>query len=189
MDTLTTFCRQVRARSEDHRKSVRLLYRESIFSQIIAILRQELDSMVRVVYLLSIQDMDYRDALIKASVEGKQWTAKGNKKKITDKEMVDLANELQGWTKSVYKFGCAFIHLSGFHDYKDRDPMELISDEDKSAILEHMRGYHGGPLEENPKMVDLSPYFPMVFNKIADNLECYIKYLEEKKTLYGDDIR
>jgi hypothetical protein len=67
--------------------------------------------------------------------------------------------------------------------------MELISDEEKTAILEHIRYYHGGPSVKNPKMTDLSPYLPMVFNKIADNLEYYLQCLEQKKTLYGDDIR
>ena len=47
---------------------------------------------------------------------------------ITDKEMVELAQELQGWTESVYKFGCAFIHLSGLHDYNSRDPLSLVSE-------------------------------------------------------------
>jgi hypothetical protein len=36
---------------------------------------------------------------------------------MTDREMIVIAHELQGWTQSVYKFGCAFIHLSSLHDY------------------------------------------------------------------------
>jgi hypothetical protein len=78
----------------------------------VAVLRQELDSMIRVIYLLSQSDIAFRDELIQASVEGKQWVAKGTKHRVTDKEMVELANELHGWTESVYRFGCAFIHLS-----------------------------------------------------------------------------
>lgn len=97
--------------------------------------------------------------------------------------MVDLANKLQGWTESVYRFGCAFIHLSSFHDYQERDPMDMVSDDEKKVILKHMRYYHGGPTEPNPKFNDLALYLPQVFEKIASNLEIYVRDLESGKTL------
>jgi hypothetical protein len=156
MSHLEVFCRQVRSRSDDHRKAIRLLYPARISSQIVSILRQELDSMIRVIYLLSTSDVTYRDELIKASVEGRVWTEKSGKRRITDRDMVDLATELHGWTESVYRFGCAFIHLSSFHDYQERDPMDMVSGDEKKAILEHMRYYHGGPLESDPKFDGIS---------------------------------
>lgn len=183
MNYLEMFCRQVRARSKQHRESIHLLYPAHISSQIGSILRQELDSMVRVIYLLSISDMAHREELIKASVERREWTAKGKRKRITDREMVNLANNLHGWTESVYRFGCAFIHLSGFHDYRERDPMDMISIDEKNAILKHMRYYHGGPPNPNPTFNDLFPYLPQVYEKIASNLECYVKDLEDGKTI------
>jgi hypothetical protein len=183
MDNLEIFCRQVHARSNDHRNAIRLLHSGGISSQIVSILREKLDSMIRVIYLLSISDMAYRDKLIKASVEGHKWTEKGSNKPITDRKMVDLANKLQGWTESVYRFGCGFIHLSSFHDYKERDPMDIITAEEKENILKHMRYYHGGPLESEPKFDDLIFYLPMVFEKIAENLECYVRNLESGKIL------
>ncbi len=183
MDFLESFCRQIRLRSNDNRKAFRLLESGDIPSQMVSILRQELDSMIRVIYLLSQSDMSYRNELIQASVEGKHWVVKGKKRRITDKEMVELVNELHGWAKSVYRFGCAFIHLSGFHDYRERDPMEMISKEEKEAVLKHMKYYHGGPSDPNPTFKDLIPYLPMVFEKIASNLECYVKDLEAKKTI------
>jgi hypothetical protein len=183
MNNLDIFCRQIRERSNENRMAMNLLYSAHIPSQLISILRQELDSMVRVIYLLSISDMAYRDNLIRDSVEGRKWREKGSNKSITDREMVDLANKLQGWTESVYRFGCAFIHLSNFHDHKKRDPMGMISAEEKESLLEHMRAYHGGPLIPNPKFTDLIPFLPMVFHKIADNLECYIKSLEKNETI------
>jgi hypothetical protein len=91
--------------------------------------------------------------------------------------MVNLANKLQGWTESVYRFGCAFIHLSNFHDYQQRNLMELITEEEKNAIVNHLRYYHGGPLTSNSSFDDLIPYLPNVFDKIASNLECYVKEL------------
>jgi hypothetical protein len=183
MDFLESFCRQIRLRSSDNRKAFQLLGAGDIPSQMVAVLRQELDSMIRAIYLLSQSDMTYRDELIQASVEGKQWIAKGKKHRITDKEMVEIANELHGWTESVYRFGCAFIHLSSFHDYRERDPMDMISKEEKESVLKHMRYYHGGPSQANPTFKDLIPYLPMVFEKIASNLECYVKDLETKKVI------
>ena len=183
MSDLETFCRQVRTRSSEHRMAVNLLYRGNIPSQIISILRQELDSMIRVIYLLNIPDMSYRNELIKASVNGQEWMEEKTGKRITDRKMANLANKLEGWTESVYRFGCSFIHLSGFHDYKDRDPLTMISAEEKKVILKHMRNYHFGPSNPNPTFKDLIPYLPSVFNKIAENLEVYVKDLESGKTI------
>jgi hypothetical protein len=183
MSELTTFCRQVRARSAEHRLAIAKLQPAELHGQNIAILRQELDSMVRVIYLLSITDRERRYELIKSAVDGEQWSQAGSKKRITDREMVDLANSLQGWTQSVYRFGCAFIHLSEFHDYKHRDPMDLIADEERRAILDHMRYYHGGPIAERPSFSELIPYLPRVFEKIAANLEHYVRDLEKDGNL------
>ncbi|MGD2207471.1 MAG: hypothetical protein PVH17_11905, partial [Anaerolineae bacterium] len=116
--------------------------------------------MIRVIYLLSLSDIAYRNELIRASIDGHRWTAKGSNRRITDREMVDLANQLQGWTESVYRFGCAFIHLSRFHDHQARDPMDMISDDEKEAVLKHMRHYHGGPHGSDPRFNDLIPYLP-----------------------------
>lgn len=66
MSTLETFCRQVRARSEEHQKAMTLLHTGGVLAQVKAILRQELDWMVCVIYLLSISDLRYRDELIRA---------------------------------------------------------------------------------------------------------------------------
>ncbi len=187
MNALEEFCRQIRARSTEYKKAILLLHDNNLPSQVVAILRQELDSMIRVIYLLTITDKEYRAGLVQASVEGNPWKKKNSQHKITDREMVDIANQLQGWTESVYKFGCGFIHLSNFHDYKERDPLAMISSGEKDAILKHMRYYHGGPLNPDPKFSDLVDYLPRVFEKISDNLECYLKELEAEKCLDEDE--
>lgn len=99
--------------------------------------------------------------------------------------MVDLADTLHGWTKSVYTFGCAFIHLSNLHDYQSRDPLDQISETERAAIVEHLRYYHGGPVAASPRFGDVVPLLPAVFAKIADNLECYVKQLERGEDLGG----
>jgi hypothetical protein len=176
---LNIFCRTIRARSEEHKKALYLVYDAGLFGQVIAILRQELDSFIRVLYLLSIPDRSSREELIRQTLEGKKWTdERGNL--IHDAQMVNHANKLGGWEKNAYRFGCSFIHLSNLHDYQERDPLSTISSDDKESILSYMRSYHGGPTELNPKLKDVIPYLPKVFDKIADNLEYYTWILEER---------
>jgi hypothetical protein len=172
------FCRQIRSRSQEHLQTMKLLATHQIAGQMVAVLRQELDSMVRVIYLLD-KPVARRNQLIVASVNGERWYQENSPKKlVTDKEMVELAQTLEGWTQSVYKFGCAFIHLSACHDYSDRDPLQLISNEEKQDILYYCCYYHGGPISDTPSFQNLIPYFPDVLKKISSNLECNLKRLE-----------
>ena len=97
--------------------------------------------------------------------------------------MVDLSQRLHGWTESVYKFACAFIHLSDFHGSYDEQPLTRLKATEKADILEHMRYYHGGPPNDDPSMQDLAMYIPMVFEKISGNLECCLKMLEKNEKL------
>jgi hypothetical protein len=181
----TIFCRQVRERSLEHSRAMEALTNANAPGQMVAILRQELDSMVRVIFLLAQDDRGYRSKLIEASVNGERWRGKGSRAKVRDREMVDLADKLQGWTNSVYKFGCAFIHLSSQHDHGVRDPFRELPEDEQATVVGHLRYYHGGPSVERPTFQDIIPFLPNVFAKIAANLECYVKNLEDGKSLEG----
>jgi hypothetical protein len=171
------FIRQVRSRSEEHQRAMEVLSQARLAGQMVAVLRQELDSMVRVIYLLE-QDEARRTVLIKASVQGEKWSQLHSRSYVSDKEMVDLAQGLEGWTRSVYKFGCAFIHLSNLHDYNDRDPLEQLPPGEREDLLGHCRHYHGGPPQDDAKFSALVPYLPRVLKKISENLRCYLGGLE-----------
>lgn len=171
------FCRQVRQRSEDNRKAMGLLHGAGLLGQQVGLLRQELDSMIRVIYLLSITDRDRRRQLVGASIQGTTWRTE-NSRRVTDRDMVDLAQRLHGWVGEVYRFGCAFIHLSGYHDYRSRDPIEALASDERANIVQYLRHYHGGPLNEDFTFPDLEPYLPRVFDKIASNLESRLQTLE-----------
>ncbi|MHB1058594.1 MAG: hypothetical protein ACYC0F_12030 [Rhodanobacter sp.] len=185
MDDLSIFIRQVRSRSIEHRKAVEVLAAANVPGQLVAILRQELDSLVRVIYLLT-QDANRRSKLVAASVAGQTWRAQNSRARVTDKEMVDLSEKLLGFAQSVYRCGCAFVHLSNFHDFKDRDPLLLLTPEEKEDILGHCRGYHGGP--DGDTFIDLVPYLPAVFEKVSDNLECYLEELQDGSVLAPDEV-
>lgn len=187
MSNLEIFIRQVRSRSQEHAQAMQLLASAGLAGQMVAVLRQELDSMVRVIYLLA-QNPERRELLIEASANGKKWSQEGSRAKVTDKEMVDLAQTLQGWTQSVYKFGCAFIHLSGLHDYNDRDPLAQLPAQERHDILEHCRNYHGGPSTTDAGFDSLVPFLPRVLEKIAGNLECYLVVLEKGEVRNASEV-
>lgn len=176
-ENTAVFCRMVRERSAENAEAMRLLFGRRLLAQCMGVLRLEVDSMVRVIYLLAAPP-ERRADLLEAAASGGLWQRESGKGRVTDREMVDLADRLNGWTASVYKFGCGFIHLSRYHDYNDTDPLALVSEGDRRAILLHMRNYHGGPPSEHPTFEELAWYFPMVFEKIRSNLECYVKRLE-----------
>jgi hypothetical protein len=176
LDDVDIFVRQIRSRSIEHKIAVELLARADVNGQIVAVIRQEVDSLIRVVYLLSLP-LTRRNELISESVGGSRWRKEEGRGFITDREMVDLSDRLIGWTRSVYKFGCAFIHLSSFHDYRNIDPVCRLPEAERLDLINHCRNYHGGPMSNNPTLDDFIPYLPRVFDKISSNLECYIEKL------------
>lgn len=187
MADIDIFLRQIRSRSIEHQHAMCLLAEAGLAGQMTAVLRQELHSMVRVIYLLT-QNLQRQKTLIEVSVRGEKWFRENSRSHVTDKEMVDLSQNLQGWTRSVYKFGCAFIHLSGLHDYNDRDPLGQLPIQERDDIIQHCRYYHGGPSSSDPNFNDLVPFLPPVLEKIAGNLECYLKQLEKGELLGEAEI-
>lgn len=171
----------IRNRSAENRRAMDCFSEiNGVLSPAFSILRQELDSMIRVIYLLSIKDINERRRLIQSTLSGEKWiirSVKGKTQKVTDREMVDISQQIQGWTQSVYRFGCAFVHLSEFHNHITDNPFEKLSLEERQHILSHMRHYHHGPIHDNPTMKDLSCYLPQVFDKISSNLESYLEEL------------
>jgi hypothetical protein len=110
------FCRQVRARSGDLEQAMELVSARGLTSVTVGLLRQQLDSMVRVLFLIAQQDRHLRSRLISEAVLGKQWklpTAKGRWNKVTDRDLVAAADRHDGWSARVYRFGCSFIHCAG----------------------------------------------------------------------------
>jgi hypothetical protein len=179
---LKAFCRAVRQRTLQNDAATHVLHNEQLSGNVVAILRQELDSMIRCIYLLSVRDRSLRSRLIQQSLNGQPWTAQDGKR-VTDREMVALSNKLQNWTKNVYKFGCAFIHLSGFHDSSGRDPLDSLSSDERNEIAQHLRYYHSFHMNDNTKFRDLGEVLPRVLEKISTNLECYVRDLENNSDL------
>ncbi|TBO44468.1 hypothetical protein [Pedobacter kyonggii] len=174
------FCRILRERSTDHLSAGRLLFTNQLYGQVISTLRQELDSMVRAIFLLN-QDLAPRQHFIGQTLQNEKWTWPNTRSQITDRNMVDLANSMYGWTNSVYKLGCAFIHLSPMADYRNENPFRQLSPDEINSIKQHLHDYHSFPLANDLNMEAVSPYLLKVLDKVSSNLECYIGYLEADK--------
>lgn len=175
------FCAAVRARSAEHAEAVRLLGRHrATAGVVVGILRQELDSMVRAIFLLS-RGVQERARLLEDHAQGERWTTateRGRHRPVTDADMVALAETLHGWTRSVYRFGCAFIHLSRLHAHRTTDPLSLLEATERRDVLHHLHDYHGCPEGDDVTFDDIAPFLPMVFDKIASNLDCYLRDLQ-----------
>ena len=187
MTPVEKFCEILRQRSIEHRASAMLLFGNKHYGQVISVLRQELDSLVRTIFLLS-KNLKEREHFINQTLNNQQWTLPESKTKITDRNMIDLANRLNGWTNSVYKLGCAFIHLSPFADYNNQNPFSHLPFEEVDNIKRHIHSYHGFPLESELNMQSIIPYLMHVFNKVSNNLGYYIEQLNSNKTVSVNDL-
>ncbi|PXY02927.1 hypothetical protein DF185_02200 [Marinifilum breve] len=184
MTVIEKFCRILRDRSEENKSSFSVLYKNKLYGNCFSVLRQELDSMVRVIYLINIPDISQRELLVNKTLNGEKWTFINHNNKvqtITDRDMVNLASQLRGWTQNVYKFGCAFIHLSNFHSYLTEDPFSSLTDSEKEDIVNQLNNYHFAGLTKDSKMNDIIPYLPNVMDKITANFEYDICKLENNE--------
>lgn len=182
-DNTNLFCDIVIQRSKEHSLALDLLLQKELYGQVMSILRQELDSMVRVMFLLSINDLNLRNHFICQTLDGIKWSYPGSKKVITDKQMVDLASDLNGWAFCVYKLGCAFIHLSAMTYYKNSNPFLLLPIAERNDIKRFLNQYHHFPPEKELNLENVTPYLDKVFNKVSSNLACHIEELRESKFL------
>lgn len=179
---LEVFCRQVRARSSELQEAMRLVAQRKLTSVMVGLLRQELDSMVRVMFLLAQRDRTLRTQLIEDSVHGRRWrvpTTAGKSTLVTDQELVELGENFTGWARNVYRFGCSYIHLSNLHDHQAHDPFQALSVEEREAISAQLNNYHGAWLSTESDFAEVAQWAPRVLGKISRNLELYLKQLEE----------
>ncbi|MCW8898112.1 MAG: hypothetical protein OQJ96_05885 [Flavobacteriales bacterium] len=176
MTTARSYCNLIRSRTTENRAAVQLLNGQRLHGQVMSVLRQELDSMVRCIYLLETE-LDERERLMLQTLNGERWR-NSNNRIITDRDMVNVSNHLWGWTDSVYSLGCAFIHLSNFHDYQESNPFDTLEESEKVNIKNHLNNYHGYDLSLELTFESVQPYLIAVFDKVSSNLNCYVERVE-----------
>jgi len=166
----------IQKRSNENEKSLKLLFEQRLFGNCISILRQELDSFIRIIYLGEISDFGERERLISQTLSGEKWTIStinNKKKQLTDKDMVEKSTELKGYIQYVYKFGCGFIHLSDFHDYTITNPFEKLDYTEQFDIALYLHQYHGFSRTTELTINNISYLIPDIFEKISKNMAYY----------------
>ncbi|AXQ24000.1 hypothetical protein BEN71_18960 [Acinetobacter wuhouensis] len=166
MSDLEKFSMQVTERTKENYKAFELLFDKQLYGVCIGLLRQELDTLIRLNYLNVLEDNNKKIEIITKSVEKGLW---GLNKRISDAEMKkNIPNNL-GWANNVYEFGSRFIHLSGFHLYKLEDPITKIHTDELNKIIGYLEDKHGFKKVENLNFQHLLNYLPDVMEKIIEN--------------------
>ena len=176
IDIKIQFIELIKNRTKENAESLIDDFAKRRIGKCLETLRTELDSFIRVMYLGRISDINERERLIQQTLSGEKWTVltHNNKwKQVTDKDMVDKADELLGYVHYVYKFGCGFIHLSDFHNYETTNPFDRLNETEKADVKNYLNQYHHFPIDNELTVGSVKNYIPNVFEKISSNLTCY----------------
>ncbi|MER7455633.1 hypothetical protein [Micromonospora sp. NPDC126480] len=171
-----TFCRMVEARSREHHQAMQVALGNGWLAIAGSVLRMELDSMIRVIYLR--QTPNARERILASCIAGEGF--KDGQTRIPDRAMVEVATRVNGWVRAVYDFGNMFVHLTNMHDYAAVDPFQVY--ECRGDVLGFLNHYHrgkaaSGPLGDNATLRDVAAYAPHVLDKITSNLVGYAEDL------------
>lgn len=179
-EIVSQFIGLVKNRSEENRLSLNNLYEDRLLGNCISILRQEIDTFIRIIYLGRLSSVHERERLINLTLNDEKWnvlTVNNKMKNITDKDMVDIASEVKGYVQYLYKFGCGFIHLSNYHNYKTENPFDRLSLSEQIDIKFYLHQYHGFPIDSDLTIEIIEPLIPEIFNKISQNMLYYNEQL------------
>ena len=172
MSELNSFYSAIRKRSDENQKALDWLLSEKIYSLVGSIIRMELDSLFRLYYFNSRNEND-KKTLLRQFHAGQPWH--GEKRLVRDRDMVNLLARtlILDWATPIYDIGCAFIHLSPYHDWNnDNDPTRNISNDVRETIVEHVKAHHQKELSVNFTFDDLISITNDVFCKLRGNILC-----------------
>jgi hypothetical protein len=147
---------------------------ENLLSTQMSTIREEVDSLLRVIYLLGVNDYNELADIIGNSFDQRMFgptKADGEARRISDKTLIDAAAAQFDWLKTLYDFGCSFIHLTGLHSYQERDPFRMLSPSEREAIAGFVNRYYRATISANSQFTEVAHYLPQIFRKVAENLE------------------
>ena len=152
-----------------------LLLKEKCYALVGAIIRMELDSLMRVHNFNSLTDPEKRQ-ILNSFFDGKRWPN-------TDRNMVENMPSIMGWTKHIYDFCCAFIHLSPYHDWASSCTIPDLTQDKRRSIVKDIKSQQNAnwgydptlAIDENFGFDELVLFAPHIFKKLRSNLLLEIK--------------
>jgi hypothetical protein len=178
-DITTNFSALIKERSSGNASLVSSLQEQKLYAQEIAILRQDIDFLLRISYLLTIGDRAERIALMEAMIKGQEW--KTGKKSITDASMAAIVKDYNKWISELYDFGTLFDHITDHHDFKTADPLASLPSVPKTTIKYYLSTHHQFPYDMDLNFTNVLAYLPKVATKVSNNLKRYLVDLENNR--------
>jgi hypothetical protein len=166
-------------RLDENVKSFKLLFEMKHYGNCISIMRQELDQIMKLLFLLNRNKVE-RKQFMESSIESHKWFVlnKENRKEyITEEDIAKYSESLSGWDKSIYEFGLAFGHLTNSFNYGSKDPIKSMNDIYRKMLYDYIKGYHDKDYPKDFSLDDLIPILPMIFDSISFHLQSYMKEL------------
>ena len=93
--------------------------------------------------------------------------------------MVEHSNKLDGWSRNVYEFGCAFIHLSNFHNQGEHFLFTQENNSEATKVKEYIKYYHNYEIDVPIRLTQIVELAPQIFDKVSSNLIDYLTALEK----------
>jgi len=163
-------------RLDENRKSFDLLFSIRHYGNCISIMCQELDQVIKILFLLNSSKEDQKK-FIESSINNHKWFVIRNidkKEYITEEVLETYSETLIGWDKSIYEFGLAFGSLANTFNYGTRDPIKSMGEKDKEKIYQYITEFHNKDFPKNYDLSNLIIELPTILNKISVNLRNYM---------------
>jgi hypothetical protein len=168
--------KMVTHRLEENIKSFHLLFGMKHYGNCISIMCQELDQMIRILFLINSSSNE-KQQFMYSSINSHKWyiTNKENKKVyITDEMLLKFAETLKDWDKSIYQFGFSFKNLTNNFNYGSRDPIKSMSKMDRDKLFCYITEYHQKEFKSDFTIEDFIPILPEIIEKISIYMKIYL---------------
>jgi hypothetical protein len=173
------YIKLIKHRLDENWRSFKILYELKHYGNCITILCQELDQVLKILFLLKRRQHE-KEHLIDLTINSQKWHLqnKDNKKEyITDGILIKFAQSLEGWEKSIYEFGFSFKSLSTNYNYLLKNPIRSLKNNEREKIHSYIQEYHIRDFSIDFTLDDLIPILPMIFELVSNNLKAYIEKL------------
>lgn len=178
-DVTANFINLVKERSTGNSSLLLSLQEQELYAKAISLLRNDIEILLRIGYLLTIGDRTERSALMEAMLKGEEW--KEGRKNITNADMAAIVAHYNKWISEVYDFGTLFTHITDHQDYKTADPIAGLTSIQKTTLRYYLSTYHQLAYDKELSFRNVINYLPNVATKVLSNLKRYLSDLEQNR--------